>query len=121
MHVGGEVDIRGAYCSAAVAVLTNIMDVELFDKTAEWIVSCQTYEGGFASCRDSEAHGGYSYCGVAALVLLGRQQLCDTKSLLVNTERQHFFCHLLPVSLPLSEMASFQADEIRRRLPRQDE
>jgi protein farnesyltransferase subunit beta len=82
MHVGGEVDIRGAYCSAAVAVLTNIMDVELFDKTAEWIVSCQTYEGGFASCRDSEAHGGYSYCGVAALVLLGRQQLCDTKSLL---------------------------------------
>jgi len=82
MHVGGEVDIRGAYCSAAVAVLTNIMDLDLFDKTAEWIVSCQTFEGGFASCRDSEAHGGYTYCGVAALVLLGRQQLCDTKSLL---------------------------------------
>ncbi|VDP08311.1 unnamed protein product [Soboliphyme baturini] len=82
MHEGGEVDIRGAYCAAAVAKMTNIMTPELFDKTAEWIISCQTYEGGFSAVPDCEAHGGYTFCGIAGLLLLGREQLCHTKSLL---------------------------------------
>ena len=37
MHDGGEVDIRGAYCAAAVARLTNVYDDTLFEKTAEWV------------------------------------------------------------------------------------
>lgn len=77
MHEGGEVDIRGAYCAASVAKLTNIMSQELFDGTPEWIVSCQTYEGGFGGCPGMEAHGGYSFCGLAALTLLGHTKLCD--------------------------------------------
>jgi len=83
MHVGGEVDIRGAYCCLAVATITNIFmeDPQLFDKTAEWVVSCQTYEGGFSACPDAEAHGGYTFCGVAALMLLGRQSLIHIDSL----------------------------------------
>ncbi len=38
MHVGGEEDVRGAYCALAVATLTNILSQELFDKTAEWVM-----------------------------------------------------------------------------------
>jgi len=48
------------------------------------VCRCQTYEGGFAGCPGMEAHGGYSFCGLAALVMLGRQQLCDIRALLVS-------------------------------------
>lgn len=82
IHRGGERDIRGAYCAVSVAKLTNTYTDALFDKTAEWVVSCQTYEGGFAGCPGMEAHGGYSFCGIASLALLNRTALCDTDSLL---------------------------------------
>ncbi|XP_060562237.1 protein farnesyltransferase subunit beta-like [Ruditapes philippinarum] len=82
MHLGGEEDIRGAYCAASVARLTNIITPQLFDGTPEWIVRCQTYEGGFAGCPGMEAHGGYSFCGIAALTLLNKTNLCDIKNLL---------------------------------------
>jgi prenyltransferase beta subunit len=49
MHDDGEVDIRGAYCAMVCAVLTNTFSEELFSQTANWISSCQTYEGGFSA------------------------------------------------------------------------
>ncbi|CAK1550512.1 unnamed protein product [Leptosia nina] len=82
LHKGGEQDIRGAYCAASIAKMTNIYTDALFDKTAEWIVSCQTYEGGFAGCPGMEAHGGYTFCGIACLALLNRTQVCDIDALL---------------------------------------
>ncbi|XP_050297473.1 protein farnesyltransferase subunit beta [Anthonomus grandis grandis] len=82
MHVGGEIDIRGAYCALSVASMTNIITPELVDGTAEWIVSCQTYEGGFAGCPSLEAHGGYAFCGLAGLVILNKGHLCDKQALL---------------------------------------
>ena len=44
MHDGGEVDIRGAYCAAAVARLTNVYDDPMFEKTAEWLSRCAAAE-----------------------------------------------------------------------------
>lgn len=82
LHKDGEQDIRGAYCAISIAKMTNTYTEALFDKTAEWIVSCQTYEGGFAGCPGMEAHGGYAFCGIASLALLNRTQLCDIDSLL---------------------------------------
>ncbi|XP_066992853.1 protein farnesyltransferase subunit beta isoform X2 [Anabrus simplex] len=82
MHVGGEEDIRGVYCALAVARLTNTFQESLFENCAEWIISCQTYEGGFAGCPGLEAHGGYAFCGLAALSLLRKEHLCDVKALL---------------------------------------
>lgn len=38
MHVGGEIDIRGAYCALSVASVTGIITQELCKNTAEWIV-----------------------------------------------------------------------------------
>lgn len=73
----GETDVRGAYCAASVAHLTQIMDEDMFSGTGDWVLSCQTYEGGFAGCPGMEAHGGYSFCAFAALVLLGKEKLCD--------------------------------------------
>ena len=82
MHRDGEVDIRGAYCAAVAAHLTNIKTPELFEGTAEWISLCQTYEGGFSGEPGLEAHGGYTFCGFATVVLLGKEHLINTKRLL---------------------------------------
>ncbi len=43
---------------------------------------CQSFDGGFGSEPGNEAHGGYSFCGVASLVMLGKQKLCNTDRLL---------------------------------------
>uniref|UniRef100_A0AAZ3SHY9 Protein farnesyltransferase subunit beta n=1 Tax=Oncorhynchus tshawytscha TaxID=74940 RepID=A0AAZ3SHY9_ONCTS len=53
MHIGGEVD-----------------------------VSCQNWEGGLGGVPGLEAHGGYTFCGMAALVILGKEHMLDLKSLL---------------------------------------
>ncbi|KAJ3747584.1 terpenoid cyclases/protein prenyltransferase alpha-alpha toroid [Lentinula detonsa] len=76
----GEVDVRGVYCLLAVAKLLDMMTEELVRGTKEWVKGCQTYEGGFASAAISigenrwaplgEAHGGYTFCALAAWVLL---------------------------------------------------
>lgn len=84
MHVDGEIDIRGVYCALSVATLTNIYTEQLFDRTAEWVISCQSYEGGFSGCPGLEAHGGYAFCGLASLVMLRKTHLCDVQSLLVS-------------------------------------
>ncbi|CCM05226.1 uncharacterized protein FIBRA_07436 [Fibroporia radiculosa] len=84
----------GIYCLLAVATLLNIITPELLSGLPEFIVSCQTYEGGFGNAsfpewvfqkgEDStisfdpsaprpvlgEAHGGYTFCATASWVLL---------------------------------------------------
>lgn len=63
--------VRGAYTAVAVASLCNVLDERLKTGTAEWIQRCQTYEGGIGATPGEEAHGGYTFCGLAAMVLLG--------------------------------------------------
>lgn len=85
MHVNGELDVRGAYCAiscAKLACFSEEEENELFKNTPKWISECQTYEGGFGGAPDLEAHGGYSFCAISALALLGKACYCDLKSLL---------------------------------------
>jgi protein farnesyltransferase subunit beta len=85
MHVDGEVDVRGAYCAISSAKLCNFSrdeEEELFKGTPEWIAECQTYEGGFGGAPFLEAHGGYSFCAIAALAILGREEVCNLDALL---------------------------------------
>uniref|UniRef100_F1L5Y5 Protein farnesyltransferase subunit beta n=1 Tax=Ascaris suum TaxID=6253 RepID=F1L5Y5_ASCSU len=81
VHVGGEIDIRGSYCALAVASITNILDEQIAANTDSFVISCQTYEGGFGGLRSCEAHGGYTFCGVASLMILGKSALMHTPSL----------------------------------------
>lgn len=92
MHEGGEVDVRGVYCALSVATICGIDDDKLKDNCIKWIVSCQTYEGGFGGFPGCEAHGGYTFCAVAALVLLNGLEACNIKSLMrFLTNRQLSF------------------------------
>lgn len=88
MHVDGEIDVRGVYCAVSVAKLVNISleeERELFKATVDWIVDCQTYEGGMGGVPYQEAHGGYTFCGIASLALLGTTGKCNLKALMVNS------------------------------------
>ncbi|KAF9002448.1 terpenoid cyclases/protein prenyltransferase alpha-alpha toroid [Cyathus striatus] len=93
-----EVDVRGIYCLLNTATLLDLLTPELVKGTADFLASCQTYEGGFASASHpsyevrpprpeyrtsskprvlasprpalGEAHGGYTFCALAGWVLL---------------------------------------------------
>ncbi|XP_039249579.2 protein farnesyltransferase subunit beta-like [Styela clava] len=85
MHEGGESDTRSLYCAISVASLTGLDEIageSLFAGSPQYIVSCQTYEGGIGGCPGAEAHGGYTFCGYAGLVILGHEKLIDTDRML---------------------------------------
>ena len=80
MHDDGEIDTRATYTGMiplisvilmvtivtnqhfmllviSIARILNIMTPELVSGTLEYILSCQTYEGGFGGEPSNEAHG----------------------------------------------------------------
>ncbi|KAK2736482.1 CAAX farnesyltransferase (FTase) subunit beta [Myotisia sp. PD_48] len=82
--VGGEEDVRGAYCIIVMIVLLDL-PMELppdaparkfghdtfISGLPEYISSCQTYEGGISGTPGTEAHGAYTFCALACLCLMG--------------------------------------------------
>ena len=68
----GECDTRGVYTSIAVASLLGVLSPQLTANTVDYLVACQTYEGGMGGEPGNEAHGGYTFCAVAALLMLGQ-------------------------------------------------
>ncbi|KAJ3197158.1 hypothetical protein HK101_005675 [Irineochytrium annulatum] len=106
MHEGGEVDIRfvnvlgghapicmgysadshvfnsGSYCAVSVAKLLNILSPDLSANVGEFVARCQTYEGGIGSSPRVEAHGGYTFCGLAAAEIVGGAELMDLEALM---------------------------------------
>ncbi|KAI9593649.1 terpenoid cyclases/protein prenyltransferase alpha-alpha toroid [Syncephalis fuscata] len=83
MSHGGEIDVRGSYCALTVASLLNIMTPELLENCSSFIQRCQTYEGGLGSRPGVEAHGGYTFCGLGAMLLMNQQEQLNLRSLTV--------------------------------------
>ena len=77
MHHNGESDLRATYCALTVAYILNILDEELLEGVVENIKLCQTFEGGLGPEPFCEAHGGYSFCGIATLVMLKKLNSID--------------------------------------------
>ncbi|KAA0053672.1 protein farnesyltransferase subunit beta [Cucumis melo var. makuwa] len=82
MHDQGEIDVRACYTAISVASILNILDDELVQNVGNYIQSCQTFEGGIAGEPGSEAHGGYTFCGLATLILINEVHRLDLRSLL---------------------------------------
>ncbi|OAO96494.1 WIG [Arabidopsis thaliana] len=82
MHDMGEMDVRACYTAISVASILNIMDDELTQGLGDYILSCQTYEGGIGGEPGSEAHGGYTYCGLAAMILINEVDRLNLDSLM---------------------------------------
>jgi len=77
MHEQGETDMRGTYCAISVASMLHMLTDELTQGVPEYVRRCQTYEGGIAGEEGLEAHGGYSYCGLAAVSIIGKADALD--------------------------------------------
>jgi len=98
----GEVDVRGCYGALAVATMLNLLTPELVKSLPQYLVNCQTHEGGMAATSIpnpnhpnlaglsgnhtgapvGEAHGGYTSCALASYFLLqGYPGLSDTRKL----------------------------------------
>ncbi|OEU11229.1 terpenoid cyclases/Protein prenyltransferase [Fragilariopsis cylindrus CCMP1102] len=80
-----EIDVRATYTVVCCAQLLGLLKTKKIPSTdtsntvntvlgrqevINYVISCQTYEGGFGSEPFTEAHGGYTFCGIAALKLL---------------------------------------------------
>lgn len=70
-----ESDLRFLYCACVVCWIINDWSGMNQDKAEEFIRNCQGYDGGIALVPGQEGHGGSTFCGTAALVLLGRLKL----------------------------------------------
>ncbi|KAM7207503.1 Terpenoid cyclases/protein prenyltransferase alpha-alpha toroid [Naviculisporaceae sp. PSN 640] len=81
--VGGEEDIRGAYCATVIITLLNIpLDLtpesparagglsNLLAGLGDYVHRCQTFEGGISGQPNAEAHGAYAFCALGCLSLL---------------------------------------------------
>jgi len=83
---GNEDDMRFLYCAACICYILDDwsgMDVDL---TVQYIQDSVSYEGGVGQGPGLEAHGGSTYCAVAALSLMGRLQDLGEKTLERLTE-----------------------------------
>ena len=76
IHENGENDLRAIYCALIVGDILGLNEEpEIREGIAEYIEECQTYEGGLACIPFGEAHGGYTYCGLCSLHLLGEKEV----------------------------------------------
>ena len=73
IHANGEMDIRGVYCSLVTADVLGLICPEFTDNVGNFLLSCQTYEGGFSCSPYGEAHGGYTFCALASLIILSQE------------------------------------------------
>ena len=87
MAVGGEEDVRGAYCAMVMISLLGLpLELPLdaparanglttfLDGLPEYLSRCQTFEGGMSGAPQTEAHGAYAFCALACLCILGPPQ-----------------------------------------------
>ncbi|EAY15715.1 Prenyltransferase and squalene oxidase repeat family protein [Trichomonas vaginalis G3] len=70
-HLGSEADLRFTFCAAAICALLGSNGDLNIDSAINYILDCQTYEGGFAHEPGQEAHGGATYCAISSLKIWG--------------------------------------------------
>eukprot|EP00210_Caulerpa_lentillifera_P009156 g8730.t1 len=89
VHENGEVDIRSCYACIAVAKLLNLDTSKIVSSCdmLNFIHQCQSFEGGLGGEPGNEAHGGYTFCGLATLSLLNEMQVLNLGSLMRWTVR----------------------------------
>jgi geranylgeranyl transferase type-1 subunit beta len=82
--IDSEYDVRFTFCAAAIMRMlgrTNGVDIE---KAIDFILKCQSYEGGFGWVPGDEAHGGATYCAVASLAVWGALDRIRDRRLLAH-------------------------------------
>ncbi|KAF7822305.1 geranylgeranyl transferase type-1 subunit beta [Senna tora] len=71
IHTGAETDLRFIYCAAAISFMLDNWSGMDKEKAKDYILHCQSYDGGFGLVPGAESHGGATYCAIASLQLMG--------------------------------------------------
>ena len=71
--------MRFVYCAASICTFIDSFDGIDTEKMVEYILKSQTYEGAFGQSPGLEAHGGSTYCALAALSMLGKLENLDQR------------------------------------------
>ncbi|KAK7933199.1 hypothetical protein WMY93_004095 [Mugilogobius chulae] len=69
---GSENDIRFIYCAASICYMLDDWSGMDIQKAIEYIRSSLSYDSGFGQGAGRESHGGWTYCAIASLCLMGR-------------------------------------------------
>jgi len=69
---GGENDMRFLYCAAAVCRMLDDWSGVDVEAAVSYVLASISYDGGIGQGPGLEAHGGSTYCAVAALSMMGR-------------------------------------------------
>lgn len=80
MHEEGECDLRAIFIVTLITKTLNL-PTDLLEGVGETVLLSQSHEGGISNVIGGEAHGGFTFCGVAALALLGRLEELDVSRL----------------------------------------
>ncbi|KAI1155144.1 terpenoid cyclases/Protein prenyltransferase [Nemania diffusa] len=83
LTLGGEIDVRGAYCAVVLITLLQLpLEMALdsspsesglgnfFSGLTDYVSRCQTFEGGISATPNAEAHGAYAFCALGCLAIL---------------------------------------------------
>jgi geranylgeranyl transferase type-1 subunit beta len=79
-----ENDLRFVYCACVVAFILNDWSGINQDLTTSFILQCRTYEYAFGQMPGAEAHGGSTFCAIAALALMNRLNDLDHQDDLIR-------------------------------------
>ncbi|OHT06841.1 Protein farnesyltransferase subunit beta [Tritrichomonas foetus] len=77
-----ENDIRATFVALLIADTLNILTDELTANVPEYVLSCNSYDGGFGPVPGVESHGGYVHCAVGAMYLLHQLDRLNLNSLM---------------------------------------
>jgi geranylgeranyl transferase type-1 subunit beta len=79
--VGSEYDMRFLYCACCISHILNDWSGVDVEKAADYIQSCQSWDGAFALLPGQEGHGGSTFCATASLVLMNKlDEVLDQQS-----------------------------------------
>ncbi|CAF0823424.1 unnamed protein product [Rotaria sordida] len=79
-----ENDLRFVYCACVVAFILNDWSGINKDLCTNFILQCRTYEYAFGQVPGAEAHGGSTFCAIAALSLMDRLNDLDHQNDLIR-------------------------------------
>ncbi|KAJ3012962.1 Geranylgeranyl transferase type-1 subunit beta [Thoreauomyces humboldtii] len=83
-HGSTESDMRFLYCACVISHILDDWSGVDRDLATRYVLDSITYEHAFAQAPGQEAHGGSTYCAVAALVLMGRMDRIPDRRALVG-------------------------------------
>lgn len=88
---GSENDMRFVYCAACVCYMLQDWSAINTEKAAEFVRTSQGYDCGIGQGPFLESHGGSTFCGIAALTLMGKLDSAFSRSQLEGLRRWCIF------------------------------